>query len=151
VVSSTPRLHFTPREKTRYHFSGDWVGPRAGLEGGISRPHRDSIPVRPARSSVAIPTELPGPQYQCSEFENTREDVVKYCFAAPVANHNQSSGYPFSGPKVERETGLLPTCAIRSVWSNKPMVIPQTVPCDIFPRRSAAVQSTAGDLCQFPR
>jgi hypothetical protein len=31
--------------------------------GGKSRPHRDSIPDRPARSSVAIPTELPGPQY----------------------------------------------------------------------------------------
>ena len=29
--------------------------------GGKSRPHRDSIPGRPARSSVAIPTELPGP------------------------------------------------------------------------------------------
>ena len=27
---------------------------------GKSRPHRDSIPDRPARSSVAIPTELPG-------------------------------------------------------------------------------------------
>jgi len=30
--------------------------------GGKSRPHRDSIPDRPARSSVAIPIELPGPQ-----------------------------------------------------------------------------------------
>ena len=30
--------------------------------GGKSRPHhRDPIPDRPARSSVAIPTELPGP------------------------------------------------------------------------------------------
>ena len=29
--------------------------------GGKSRPHRDKIPDRPARSSVAIPTELPGP------------------------------------------------------------------------------------------
>ena len=29
--------------------------------GGKSRPHRDSIPDRPARSSVAIPNELPGP------------------------------------------------------------------------------------------
>ena len=29
----------------------------------ISSPHRDSIPDRPARSSVAIPTELPGPIY----------------------------------------------------------------------------------------
>ena len=30
--------------------------------GGKSRPHRDSIPSRPARSSVAIPTELPDPR-----------------------------------------------------------------------------------------
>ena len=29
--------------------------------GGMSRPHRDSIPDHPARSSVAVPTELPGP------------------------------------------------------------------------------------------
>ena len=28
-------------------------------KGGNSRPHRDSTPDRPARSSVAIPTELP--------------------------------------------------------------------------------------------
>jgi len=31
---------------------------------GKSRPHRDSIPDSPARSSVAIPTELPGPTQQ---------------------------------------------------------------------------------------
>jgi len=31
--------------------------------GGKSRSHRDSIPDRPARSSVAIPTELPGPMF----------------------------------------------------------------------------------------
>jgi len=30
--------------------------------GGKTRPHRDSIPDRPGRSSAAIPTELPGPQ-----------------------------------------------------------------------------------------
>jgi hypothetical protein len=29
--------------------------------GGKSRPHRDSIPDRPALTAVAIPTELPGP------------------------------------------------------------------------------------------
>jgi len=28
--------------------------------GGKSRPHRDSIPDRPTRTSVSIPTELPG-------------------------------------------------------------------------------------------
>ena len=39
------------------------MGPIAGLEGGKSLPHRDSIPDRPARSSVAIPTEIPGPLF----------------------------------------------------------------------------------------
>ena len=38
------------------------MGPRAGLEGQKISPHLDSIPDRPAGSSVAIPTELPGPR-----------------------------------------------------------------------------------------
>jgi len=51
-----------PPEKTWYPFTGGWVGPRTGLDWrNISSPHRDSIPDRPSRSSVAIPTELPGP------------------------------------------------------------------------------------------
>jgi len=33
--------------------------------GGKSRPHRDSIPDRQARSSVTIPTELPDPLIRC--------------------------------------------------------------------------------------
>ena len=40
-----------PRERPIIHFIGGWVGPRAGLQRcGKSRPHRDSIPYRPARS-----------------------------------------------------------------------------------------------------
>ena len=39
------------------------MGPRVGLDRRKSRPHRDSIPDCTARSSVAIPTELPGPLY----------------------------------------------------------------------------------------
>ena len=62
MVSSTLRPHFTPQERPGTHFTVGWVGPRAGMDRcGKSRPHRDSIPDRPARSSVAIPTELPGP------------------------------------------------------------------------------------------
>ena len=38
------------------------MGPRSGLEGcGKSRPHRIRSPDRPARNSVAIPTELSQP------------------------------------------------------------------------------------------
>ena len=40
-----------PRERPGTHFTGGWVGPRAGLGGcEKSRPHRDSILDRPARS-----------------------------------------------------------------------------------------------------
>ena len=52
-----------PRERRGTHCTGDCVGPRTGLEQAEkSRSHRDSIPDLPARSSVAIPTELPGPR-----------------------------------------------------------------------------------------
>ena len=33
VVSSTPRPHFAPKERHGTHFTGDWVGSRAGLDG----------------------------------------------------------------------------------------------------------------------
>ena len=39
-----------PQGRPGAHFRGGWVGPRAGLDGRKSRPHRDSIPDRPARS-----------------------------------------------------------------------------------------------------
>ena len=51
-----------PRERPGTHCTGGWMGPRAGLDGGKSRPPTGiRSPDRPARSSVAIPTELPGP------------------------------------------------------------------------------------------
>jgi len=62
VVSSTPRLHFTPgKDPVPILQEAGWA---QGLvwTGGKTRPHRHSIPDRPACSSVAIPTELPGPQ-----------------------------------------------------------------------------------------
>jgi len=61
VVSSTPRPHFTPgKEPVTILQEAGWAsGPV--WTGGKSLPHRHSIPDRPARSSVAIPTELPDP------------------------------------------------------------------------------------------
>jgi len=59
VVSSTPRPHFTPRkDPVPILQEAVWV-PGPVWTDGKSRPHRHSIPDRPARSSVAIPTELP--------------------------------------------------------------------------------------------
>ena len=61
MVSSTPRPHFTPgKDPVPILQEAGWA-PGLVWTGGKSRPHRDSIPDLPARSSVAIPTELPGP------------------------------------------------------------------------------------------
>ena len=62
-VGVSPKLRPPlPPGKTCFQFyrrlGGNQVRPGRG---GKSRPHRDSIPDRPALSSVAILTELPGP------------------------------------------------------------------------------------------
>ena len=63
MVSSTPRPHFTPgKDPVPILQEAGWA-PGPVWTGGKSRPHRDSIPNRQARSSVAIPTELPGPHF----------------------------------------------------------------------------------------
>ena len=61
VVSSTPRPHFTSgKDPVPILQEAGWA-PGPVWTGGKSRPHRDSISDRPARSSVTILTELPGP------------------------------------------------------------------------------------------
>ena len=62
VVCSTPWPHFTPgKDPVPIVQEAGWAtGPV--WTGGKSRPHRDSIPDRSARSQSLIPTELPGPQ-----------------------------------------------------------------------------------------
>ena len=62
VVSSTPRPHFTPgKDPVPILQEAGWA-PGPIWTGGKSSPHRDSIPDRPARSSVAIPTEPSDPR-----------------------------------------------------------------------------------------
>ena len=60
VVSSMPRPHFNPGKQPAPILQEAGWAPGPVWKGRKSRPHRDSIPDRPARSSVAIPTELPG-------------------------------------------------------------------------------------------
>ena len=70
MVSSTPRPHFTPgKEPVPILQEAGWA-PGPVWTGRKSRPHRDSIPDRPARSSVAIPTELPGPRKNNVQLSN---------------------------------------------------------------------------------
>ena len=61
VVSSTPCLHFTPRKDPVPILQEAGWAPGPVWTGGISHPHQDLIPDRPAHSSVAVPTELLSP------------------------------------------------------------------------------------------
>jgi len=69
-----------PPGKTRYplYRSLGWP-PGPVWTGGKSRPNRHSIPERPARSSVAIPTELPGPHQSgvLNVFISVSTDITK--------------------------------------------------------------------------
>ena len=70
--SASRHGHTLPPGKTRYPFYRREVGPRAGLDGRkISSPLRESIPDR-APCTVAIPTELPGPQNVNIPYRNRR-------------------------------------------------------------------------------
>ena len=72
MVSKHAPAALYPQERPSTHFTLGWLGPRAGLDRcGKSLPHLDSIPDRPARSSVAIPTELPGIYPKCIKFHLT--------------------------------------------------------------------------------
>jgi len=60
VVSSTPRPHFMPgKDPVPILQEAGWATGSVWT-GGNSLHHRDSIPDRPASSSVTILTELPG-------------------------------------------------------------------------------------------
>jgi len=61
VVSVTPRPHFTPGEDSEPILQEAGWAPGPVWTGGKSPPHQDSILDRPARCSVAIPTQLRGP------------------------------------------------------------------------------------------
>jgi len=62
-----------PRERPGTHFTGGWVGPRAGLDRcGKSRPHRVSIPDRPARSQSL---------YRLSYRAHTHTHIYIYTFS----------------------------------------------------------------------
>ena len=75
MISSTPRPHFTPgKEPVPILQEAGWA-PGPVCAGGKSCPYRDSIPHRPARISVAIPTVLPGPPIF---FEWLHETKIKW-------------------------------------------------------------------------
>jgi len=69
-----------PRERSGTHYTGGWVGPRAGLDGCkiSSTPGFDPGSSNP--QSVAIPTELPGPEPEIQAQQNKQEYDLKFNF-----------------------------------------------------------------------
>jgi len=89
VVSSTPRPHFTPgKELVPILQKAGWT-PGLVWTGGKSRPHRDSILDRPARSSVAIPTELPGRHLWHGKSEKVK---VKFTLEQAMKSQGENRG-----------------------------------------------------------
>ena len=81
VVSSTPRPHFNPgKDPVPILQEAEWT-PGQVCTGGKSRPHRYSVPDLPARSSVAIPTELPGPHHN-NIIEGKGKDILMHTMEA---------------------------------------------------------------------
>ena len=91
MVSSTPRPHFTPgKEVVHILQEAGWAtGPV--WTSGKSPPHRDSIPDRPARSSVAIPTELRGSTLNTVVHKYTARNF--YCFTVHFCSLSFSPTY----------------------------------------------------------
>ena len=84
---------FTPGKDPVPIVQGAGWAPGPVWTGGKSRRHRDSIPDRPGRSSVAISNELPGPQQYNSNNNNyivMFDKTIKESYVIDVAN---ISGY----------------------------------------------------------
>ena len=75
VVSSTPRPHFTPgKDPVPILREAGWA-PGPVWTGGKSRPHRDSIPDRPARSQALYRLNYPAHTHT-----HTHTCVCKYIY-----------------------------------------------------------------------
>jgi hypothetical protein len=84
------------QERTGTHCTGGWVGPRAGLDRcGKSRPYRDSISGPSSPYSVAIPTDLPGPQLFKHVFHETdkqHKDLIPHKLICWLGRRKSYSG-----------------------------------------------------------
>ena len=112
--SSTPRPHFIPGKDPVPILQKSGWAPGPVWTGGKSRHHRDSIPGIPARSSVAIPTELPGPRLESVLVINRKDectfDVTSYLLLSIEIWGRDSSGgianlYELDGPGIESRWG----------------------------------------------
>ena len=87
VVSSTPRLHFTPgKDPVPILQEAGWA-PGPIWTGGKSRPHRDSIPDRPARSQSLYRLSYPVHKQVGQYLQIVHECFLSYTFPNNILIH----------------------------------------------------------------
>ena len=90
VVSSTPRPHFTPRKDPVPILQEAGWAPGPVWTGGKSRPHRDSIPDRPARSQSLYRLSYPARGIVLHAYFNEARvirDIITGQFHSAVHRH----------------------------------------------------------------
>ena len=92
-----------PQERPGTHFTGGWVGPRAGLDGQKITPHRDSIPGRPARSQLLY--RLSHPVHICLE-DIGKTTKVSVRTGVPADNYTRHLKYMSRGAVIGRYSHL---------------------------------------------
>jgi len=80
-----------PPRKTRYPFTGGWVGPRAGLDGRKISPHWNSIPDRPARNQSVYRLSYPARSVQYTLLLLYLMLVMSYCVSGSLSPRDGAS------------------------------------------------------------
>ena len=84
VVSSTPRPHFTPKKDPVPILQEAGWAPGPVWTGGKSRPHRDSIPDRSARSQSLYRLSYPAQETKSYKLCNNRKTQQRALYGIPI-------------------------------------------------------------------
>ena len=115
-----PRPHFTPgKDLVPIVQEAGWA-PGPVWMGGKSRPHPDSISDRPARSSVAIPTELPSPHLVWCRHPKQHGIKCKYCISHQYC-HSKWDILSYDKCTSIFDCGMV---QLRAVWSDQSLHFP---------------------------
>ena len=153
VVSSTPRPHFTPgKDPVPISQEAGWA-PGAVWTGGKSRPHRDSIPDRPARSQPLYPLSYQEhvvliaflrQQWLCE-----RALVLRYTYVACLALTAGGSELVTRSVKGRAVTCCCASSGIRLIdLSNN--IRPTDQDCNRVPLKYRVITSSANYRLPFP-
>jgi hypothetical protein len=103
-----------PGKRPGTHCRGDWVGPRAGLDGcGKPRQRRESIPGMPGRSESLQPTECGILAHSCPVYSDKSRCSLRYDFIRHTAPRQRlATGWTVRGSNPGGDD-IFRTCPVR--------------------------------------